>query len=72
MLLTLVPAIISGLTLMQTMGDVNSALASMLKTVRPIATIYMNVFVFNRPFARDVKVNVLLVVSTMVIVVLGH
>lgn len=72
MVLTVVPAIVSGLTLMETMGYVNSALASILKTVRPMATMYMNVFVFNRPFAGDMNLKVVLVVATMAIVVLGQ
>lgn len=51
------------------MRCVNSAPATVLNTLRPIATLFFKMLVFKRRLAPHVVLNVLVIVATMALVV---
>lgn len=52
-----------------TIGSVNSAPATVLNTLRPVATMTVNYIYFNRSFAVHLTINVTLVLATILLVV---
>lgn len=69
--LTVLPATMSLIYATLTVRCVNSAPATVLKTLRPIATLFFNILLFRRGLAPHLVINVLVVVATIALVVVN-
>lgn len=69
LVITFLPALMSSLALVLTVHCVNSAAATVLKYVRPLATMYVNILFLNRRL-RPVRVKkVMMILSTIYVIV---
>lgn len=71
-MLTLVPTIISNLTLVYSIKSIGSTLTSVLGALEPVTAVCVGVYAFGEPFTAGIAFGVALIIAAVTIIILKH
>jgi drug/metabolite transporter (DMT)-like permease len=69
-MLTLVPTVISNLTLVLSIKSIGSTLTSVLGALEPLTAVCVGVYAFGEPFTASIALGVLLIITSVTLIIL--